>query len=540
MKEKKGFFLRWPWNVVVYVALFAALRLFAVPIILILMAVQRKNNPHGVEEGYCLSRTRKRITWLLWALLVLFLSAAMLCLFLVGLKQDRTYFETMDYVTLAVSGIGGLLFLIGGLYLAYAAIRDSFFPAKSALAKSIRNQLPYPEEAPPVEELFAMVDHDLKENGRWFGPVGVGREWVLGDGASKIERIRGIFIINEIHRHHTQTGTRTSRNMELVLVDDCGRRNGTTFQNLKELEAAADCVALRVPEARRGSGSQCSSFLAMDDSEREAFERDFRQRRNLRASEDARRESLHSGPQDMILKRQDGEVTSRVTPSLVADVLKRCLEGRESGFELTPTRPVEGGGRSFRSLNCFVRAEHPGDPQVLLVLEEASPGGEEHLGLALTAPPRRAEEILEGWLRREAPDLKDWDLRRVYAAPQSSQDQGAKQSHAKLSLVYASGAAENHTTFTKEDVQLAAEGIADGTYQIVDLIHASGYLWIRVTAGDQTDGRCTVEATKPEGPELGFYMAKMPPREAAAWLTGYPLGQFLPGGRDWKRVKKSK
>ena len=142
MKEKKGFFLRWPWNVVVYVALFAALRLFAVPIILILMAVQRKNNPHGVEEGYCLSRTRKRITWLLWALLVLFLSAAMLCLFLVGLKQDRTYFETMDYVTLAVSGIGGLLFLIGGLYLAYAAIRDSFFPAKSALAKSIRNQLP--------------------------------------------------------------------------------------------------------------------------------------------------------------------------------------------------------------------------------------------------------------------------------------------------------------------------------------------------------------------------------------------------------------
>lgn len=174
------------------------------------------------------------------------------------------------------------------------------------------------------------------------------------------------------------------------------------------------------------------------------------------------------------------------------------------------------------------------------MLEEASPGGEEHLGLALTAPPRRAEEILEGWLRREAPDLKDWDLRRVYAAPQSSQDQGAKQSHAKLSLVYASGAAENHTTFTKEDVQLAAEGIADGTYQIVDLIHASGYLWIRVTAGDQTDGRCTVEATKPEGPELGFYMAKMPPREAAAWLTGYPLGQFLPGGRDWKRVKKSK
>lgn len=539
MNEKKGFYLRWPWNVVVYLALLAALRLFAVPIILILMAVQRKNNPHGVEEGYCLSRTRKRITWLIWALLALVLSGGLLCLFLVGWRQDRAYFETMDYVTLVVSGVGGLLFFAGGLYLAYAAIRDSFFPAKSALADSIRSQLPYPEEAPPVEELFAMVDNDLRENGRWFGPVGVGREWVLGDGASKIERIRGIFIINELHSHHTQTGTRTSRTMELVLVDDRGRRNGTTFQNLKEMEAAADCVALRVPEARRGSGSQCSSFLAMDDSAREEFEQDFRQRRSRRISEEARRESLSSGPQDMILKRRDGEVTSRVSPSLVADVLRRCLEGAESGFELTPTRPVEGGGRSFGSLNCFARPEAPEDSRVLLVLEESAPGGGEPLGLALTTDARRAREILEGWLRREVPDLTGWDLRRVYAAPQAPRSQ-ARPSKAKLSLVYASGAAENHTTFTEEDVQVAAEGIADGTYQLVDLTHASGYMWIRVTAGDKTDGRCTVEATRPDGEELGFYTAKMPPREAAAWLTGYPRGQFLPGGRDWKRVKKPK
>ena len=49
MKEKKGGFLRWPWNAAVYIALLAVFRLFAVPIILILMAVQRKNNPHGVE-----------------------------------------------------------------------------------------------------------------------------------------------------------------------------------------------------------------------------------------------------------------------------------------------------------------------------------------------------------------------------------------------------------------------------------------------------------------------------------------------------------
>ena len=95
MEEKKGRFLRWPWNVVVYVLLALVLRIFAVPVILILMWVQRKNNPHGISEGYCLSRTRKRLTWLIWAFLVLVVSAALFFMLKVGLEQDKTYWETM-------------------------------------------------------------------------------------------------------------------------------------------------------------------------------------------------------------------------------------------------------------------------------------------------------------------------------------------------------------------------------------------------------------------------------------------------------------
>ena len=37
-------FLRWPWNVVIYIALVLVLRIFAVPIILLLMGMQKKNN----------------------------------------------------------------------------------------------------------------------------------------------------------------------------------------------------------------------------------------------------------------------------------------------------------------------------------------------------------------------------------------------------------------------------------------------------------------------------------------------------------------
>lgn len=531
-KEKPGGFLRWPWNAVVYVLLAVTLRLFAIPVILLLMGLQRKNNPHGQAEGCCLSRTRKRLTWLIWALLVLIAGAGLLYMLSVGLRQDRTYWEPSDYVTLAVCGAGGPLLLIGGVCLAYAALRDTFFPEKSALARSIRSQLPYPEEAPPVAELFAMVDGDLREHGRWFGPVGIGQEWVLGDGVNKIDRIRGIFVVNELHQHHTQTGVRTSRNMELVLIDDRWQRTATSFNDLKDLQAAAECLHLRVPEAAWGSNGANMDFWTMDESAREDFERNFRQQQARRASEAAQREVLSDGPQDMILRRRDGDVTSRVTAALVEDTLKRCLDGVESGFELTPTHPLEVQGRTLLSLDCLVREEG-----VLLLLELAP--REEHLALARSMDRREALAVLTGWLRREAPDLADWDLRRLYQASGGPAPQ-PRQSHARLSLVHASGAAENHTTFTEEDIQLAAEGIVDGTYQIVDLTHSAGYLWLRVTAGDKTDGRCTVEATRPGGPELEFYMAKMPPREAASWLTGYPRGQYLPGGVGWKRVKKPK
>lgn len=531
MKEKKGFFLRWPWNVVVYVLLFLALRLFAVPVILLLMGMQQRNNPNGVAEGYCLSRTRKRLTWLIWALLVLLGAAGLLCMLYVGLQQDRAYWDAADYATLAFCGAGGPLLLVGGLYLSYAAIRDACFPGKSSLAKSIRGQLPYPEEAPEVEALFAMVDEDLKENGRWFGPVGIGQEWVLGDGANRIDRVRGIFVINEIHRHQTQTGTRTSRNMELVLVDDRWRRTGTSFRNLRDLQAAADCLALRVPEARRGGGSQCSAFLAMDEEDRETFERDFRRKRQT--GEAARRQRESGIPQDMILKAGD-EVTSRVDGEAVEEHLGRCLRGEEAGFTLTPTRPIEGGGQTFRALRTSAQGE-----TVRLILELAVKPGEENLGMARELESREALTVLMGWLRREVPDLENWDLRRVYGeGPQKSPAAPSRSPQARLSLVYASGAAENHTTFTEEDVQLAAEGLVSGEYQLVDLTHPAGYLWIRVTAGSREDGRCTVEATRPEGEELGFYISKMSPREAAAWLTGYPHGQYLPGGQGWKRVRK--
>lgn len=529
-EKKKRSFLRWPWNVVIYVLLVVVFRIFSIPIILFLVWYQQKNNPHGIAEGYCLSRTRKHLSWLLWSLLLLLLSVCLAVYFLDGMQTDHGQWETNDYIKLVISAGGTVVLAAAGVYMAYAALRDTFFPARSALAQSIRSQLPYPDEAPKVEKLFDMVDSDLKENGQWFGPVGIGKEWVLGDMANRIDRIRGIFVVDQIRVRSSSNRTQSSRSLELVLIDNRWQKSVTAFRDPGELQAAADCLALRVPDARRGKNGQYANFLQMDESQQEEFERDFRQKQSRRASAQVLQEYMN-GPQDMILKLPTGEVTSRVSTSLVEDTLNRCLAGEGTGFELIPTRPIEGENRTFRSLICRV-SEH--EPKVELMLT----GEEEGSALVLTADGKQAEEILRKWLRREVPKLTSWRPRRIYTAPEPSHPQTQGVPRAKLSLLYASGAAENHTTFTKEDIQLAAEGIVDGTYQLVDLTHANGYLWIRVTAGDQSDARCTVEATRPGGPELEFYIAKMSPRKAAEWLTGYPGAEYLPGGPEWKNITK--
>ncbi len=538
-EEKEGLkFLRWPWNVVIYILLFAALRIFAVPVILLLMGMQRKNNPHGVEEGYCLTRTRKKLTWCLWAVILLVLAAGLGVMFYVGLGQDRTYWETKDYVTLAVSGGGAVFLLALGIGLGYVGVRDAFFPEKGTLARSIRNQLPFPDGAPPVGELFAMVDDDLKENGVWFGEAGIGKEWVLGDEANRIDRIRGIFTVDKIRRNSTQTGSRTTRILELVLIDNRWHKSVTDFKDPQDLRDAAEYLALRVPDAVRGVNDQYGDFLGKNDVERDNFEREFLQKQNRRASEQALKKAGSDGAQEMILEAADGTATSRVTLSLVEEHLQRCLSGEEPFFVLTPTRPAEAGDQAFRALHCYAQEENAGTEQVMLAAEPVSDAGNGTLFRVLVADRWEAKKILEGWLKRQAPDVTGWQLAMRTGESQNERTDFRQRPRARLSLVLKSGAAENHMTFTGEDVQVAADGLADGAYQLVDLTLPQGYLWIRATAGDQTDGRCTVEATWPDGAVLRFYSTKMSPREAASWLTGYPDGAYQPGGKGWKDCTK--
>lgn len=185
----------------------------------------------------------------MWAAIILLVVAAMAVYLAVSWTEGGLERGYKDYIVTIVGGmamVGGLLIAI---YEAYTGVWDVFCPEKSRLAQSIPNQLTYPEEAPPVQELFAMVDDDIRRNGRWFGNLAVGEKWILGDEVSYIPRIRGVFFKDEIRAHHSNGHLRSSRIMQLWIVDDRQNRQLTDFKSPKALKAAFEFLQERVPAA---------------------------------------------------------------------------------------------------------------------------------------------------------------------------------------------------------------------------------------------------------------------------------------------------
>lgn len=280
-KTKKGMYLKWPWNLVVYVLLVVLLRIFAIPVILLLMWWNKKQQPDGPAEGYCLQRTRGRLILLVWAAVALLMAAAGAAYLTLSWTVDKTGWDYMEYIKLAAAGllaVGGLL--VAG-YLAYTGLRDAFCPEKSQLARSIRQQLPYPEEAPPVKELFAMVDEDVRQNGQWFGRLAVGREWILGDEVSYIPRIRGVFWRDETRTRRSGNRVTTTRILQLWILDDRQQCRPTDLRQPKELQAALDCLRQRIPAAvfAKYDSREYNDCIHADEQQWYFMEREFERRK---------------------------------------------------------------------------------------------------------------------------------------------------------------------------------------------------------------------------------------------------------------------
>ena len=533
MGEKKKFQLKWPWNWLLYgVAFLIAGRLIGyLWAALALAACGAAGKAKSAPEGsYCLDRTRKGLAKLFWALLYLFFGFAGGVCFYMQMQEDRSLWELKDWaftIFTAVLCLGGTAL---GLAEAYTDLRDAFCPAKSKLAKSIRSQLPYPDEAPPVEELFAMVDKDIQENGQWFDRVAIGKEWVFGDEVTSIARIRGVFPRDEMVIRHAGGRRQSTRIMELWIVDDRRQIQVTTIHKPAELKAAVDCLRLRMPEAFFDDYKNMSSFTNQTDEEWQATNRSVlrRQDQRLARQEDRERSSAGSNT-DFALIDLRGQRTSRFDRRTVEDQLTG-LKAPGQHFELEPVEliPIPGlNGVNFSRLSAGIT-----NAGLTLVVTMKMADGT----YQAVAKPAGEQEVWQAFAslleRKQLPDfsnLSQWQ-------PLQAMEQPRQRVRARLSISDRTGATRDYDSFTRRDVELAGEGLASGKYTVVALFAGPRYIYLK--AGDKLDGRVTVNASRPDPDKLRVFETKCTDRQAQEWLLQMSEGTFDPDFSQWKDVTK--
>ncbi len=533
-ERKAGkFYLKWPWNLVVYVALALILRIFSIPVILLLMAWNKKQQPDGPEEGYCRQRTRNRLAWLGWSALYLVIGLCCGAVFFMELGQDRTGWDIKDWATLIVCGVIALGAVLLCVYETYSVLRDVFFPEKSRLAQSIRSQLPYPDEAPDVKELFAMVDQDIRENGQWFDRVAVGKEWVLGDDVSSIARIRVISGRDEIKVRHSNGRRQSARIVELRILDDRRQIQLTGLRDPRELEPLLNCLRLRAPEALVAPYSQFTNYTTKSDEEWEELEREYQRRLSRRKQAEAEQTSAAiQGNPDFVFTGLDGLRTSCFDQEIVDSQLARLAEWKPEGrlitLEALEPIPVPGrnGVRLFSLSACVVS----GELSLLARLKTADGNIQAFLKAAEEREIREAFAAFLG--RRQSPGFSDLSQWKPLRAAEPAREPQRK----KLAYSDSLGAAREFTAFSRRDVELAGEGLADGKYTAVALYDGPRYLYLQ--AGDQTDGRVTVNASRPDTDELRVFEIKCTHRQAAEWLLAMFDGHFAPDFSQWRDITK--
>ena len=115
-------------------------------------------------------------------------------------------------------------------------------------------------------------------------------------------------------------------------------------------------------------------------------------------------------------------------------------------------------------------------------------------------------------------------------------EQPRQQARARLSISDRTGATRDYDSFSRRDVELAGEGLAEGKYTVVALFAGPRYLYLK--AGDKSDGRITVNASRPDPDKLRIFETKCTDRQAQEWLLQMSEGIFDPDFSQWKDITR--
>lgn len=114
------------------------------------------------------------------------------------------------------------------------------------------------------------------------------------------------------------------------------------------------------------------------------------------------------------------------------------------------------------------------------------------------------------------------------------EEQSAQQSMPPcLILIAASGVRQYHEAFTREDVEVTAEGLIDGSYCNVEL-HTKSFCWMVIEGENGQTEWFHIGVTRPDTDKLRYFSADGTRNQAAVWLLEFYDGRLDTGNPQWK------
>lgn len=331
----------------------------------------------------CNRRSRKH--YVKWAVVTFLIT---LCCIPAGFYPFfQESFEWGSFIGVVIGTIALIMFV--------RSIVAILVPEQGKLGKSVQ---PYFERTihTDTKTIFARIDEDMAQNGKQFGYVWVGSQWVLGGEAMRIDCIRGVFSFKVWKgKHRYEYG--------ICLVDDRQNVQVTNILYEKQLDALNGYLLALLPRAASGGFEEYMAFIAKGEEEMAVFNKEFLHREPC------------SEPCEFIFTEADGIPTSLATSEKILRAIDDLQP--EQRIRLAASPPPASKQGDCIDLTCYRLEE---EEQYALMVYFRSHQEQETVFILRPVPVGKVRRVLLSYFeKQEAPDVTGWEDRSdmLYAEP---------------------------------------------------------------------------------------------------------------------------
>lgn len=400
------------------------------------------------------------------------------------------------------------LLFIFFIYKMICSIQAWVYPEKGMLGKSLKPYLDGTKNR-TIAHLFHLIDEDLSINGIRFGHLRVGKEWVLGNEAMRIQDIRGIF--------HFEFASSRSTIYYICLVDHMDNVQQTYIVFENDWKAAYNYLIGFVPLAYKGDFDDYTKFIAHSNEEREKNNRVFEEEMLHRKTE-----KETDGFTEIIFRNAGGMPASNYKLWEVYEAINKL--DPDQFIRLTPSIPISV--ESGKNIDVVIHYTDETTCRFCVWYDDELKGEN---GLCASFTKAETKELAANYIEKNIlPDTTGWVM---------EEDEVDGNPEGEEYVLYVDNTYYEHITF--DDIAAAFDDLKEGKCSSLIVRTPSwinGYMSVEGKIDDYT---VEVAGFNSQREECGYRTHTIYGGHVISWLLNYYESYKYPNiNEEWENISQ--